>query len=118
MRAELLVPSGHLKNPSEFHTVLKMLFYLTDQVAGFKMSGANRTRAEKERLAYENLRTKESQKEKQEVNKIFLYQIYSHFPLGNPKEITRKEGSWKSRKENWWKERRSPYEEEDAKKVC
>lgn len=66
LRAELNVPSDYLKNPAEFQTVFKMLFYLVDQVANFKMSGAGRARAEKERLAYENLRAKEAQKEKQE----------------------------------------------------
>jgi len=66
LRAELIVPSQHLKNPADLQTVFKMLFYLVDQVANFKMSTAGRARAEKERLAYENLRTKEAQKEKQE----------------------------------------------------
>jgi len=67
----LVVPKEYLKNPREIQVLIKMLLYLADNLNHFKMSNATRAKAEKERQIYENTKTKELQKEKQEVL-IFL----------------------------------------------
>ena len=72
LRADLVIPNAYLKNPEEFQTTIKMLLYLVDHVTYYKMSSACRAKAEKERQAYENLKAKESQKEKNEVQISFL----------------------------------------------
>jgi len=66
LRADLAIPSTLLKNPKEFQPIIKMLLYLADHITHYKMTGACRLRAEKERQVYESLKAKENQKEKSE----------------------------------------------------
>lgn len=56
-----------LKNPKEYNQIIRTLLHLADHITKYKMSQACRARAEKERQMIENLRAKETQKEKNEV---------------------------------------------------
>jgi len=65
LKVDLLMPNKYLKNPQEFHEIIKMLFYLADHIAAYKMSNADRTKAEKERKVYESNQSKEERKKEQ-----------------------------------------------------
>ncbi len=66
------MPNKYLKNPKEFHEIIKMLFYLADHIAAYKMSNADRTKAEKERRVYESNQSKDERKKEQSVRLINL----------------------------------------------
>lgn len=67
LKLDMVIPSNMLKNPAEFKTILKMLFFLTDHICDYKMSAACRIKADKQRQFIENQRAKENLKEKNEV---------------------------------------------------
>jgi len=65
LKADLMMPTRYLKNPAEFHNIIKTLFYLADHIAAYKMSNTDRTKAEKERKVYEEKQAKEERRGKQ-----------------------------------------------------
>jgi len=86
LRLDMIVPKSYLNNPKEFHTVIKMLLHLADQLPNYKMSQAERLKAEKERQIFENLKAKEDQKEKNEEIQKKLQEKKKEDPLSKKKE--------------------------------
>ena len=67
LKLDMIVTKEYINNPKEFHSVIKLLLHLADQLPNYKMSQGERLKAEKERQVMENLKAKEAQKEKNEV---------------------------------------------------
>jgi len=102
LKVDMVVPKAYLNNPKEFNSIIRMLLSLVDHITHYKMSQSCRIQAEKDRQVIENLKAKETQKERNE-------EIQKKLQEKKKEESSKKKDDDKQLQKS---------KEKDAKKIC